>query len=156
MARVLDCVSHLGLRQRCDIVNHGDNFRSAYEFYGHVDVALDGAPTGAIEVCRALWMGVPLLTLAGSRPAPASPPACSPRPAGRSGSPRPARSWPRTPAGPDRGPRRPRGPARGAARQTLYLGSPWATSGASRPNSGYGGLRRALRRNWETSGSPHT
>lgn len=68
MARVLDCLSHLGPRQRCDIVNYGDNFRSAYEFYGHVDVALDfGAPTGAIEVCRALWMGVPLLTLAGSR-----------------------------------------------------------------------------------------
>lgn len=69
MARVLDCISHLGLRQRCDIVNHADNFRTEFDFYAHVDLALDwGAPEAAVEVCRALWMGVPVLALAGDRP----------------------------------------------------------------------------------------
>lgn len=70
LARVLDCVSHLGLRQRCDIVNHADNFRTEFDFYAHVDLALDwGVPESAVEVCRALWMGVPVLALAGSSPA---------------------------------------------------------------------------------------
>ncbi len=70
IARVLDCVSHLGLRQRCDIVNHADNFRTEFDFYAHVDLALDwGAAQGAVEACRALWMGVPVLALAGDRPA---------------------------------------------------------------------------------------
>ena len=68
MNRVLECVAHLGLRQRCDIVNAADNFRTEYEFYSHIDIALDlGAPESAIEVCRALWMGVPAVTLAGKR-----------------------------------------------------------------------------------------
>ena len=70
LARVLDCVSHLGLRQRCDIVNHADNFRTEFDFYAHVDLALDwGQPDAAVEVCRALWMGAPVLALAGERPA---------------------------------------------------------------------------------------
>lgn len=69
MSRVLDCVSHLGLRQRCDIVNHADNFRTEFDFFTHVDLALDwGAAEGAVEACRALWMGVPVLALAGDRP----------------------------------------------------------------------------------------
>ncbi|MDJ0944118.1 MAG: CDC27 family protein [Kiloniellales bacterium] len=69
IARVLDCVSHLGLRQRCDIVNHADNFRTEFDFYAHVDLALDwGAAESAVEVCRALWMGVPVLALAGTTP----------------------------------------------------------------------------------------
>ncbi len=70
LARVLDCVSHFGLRQRCDIVNHADNFRTEFDFYTHVDLALDwGVPEAGVEACRALWMGVPVLALAGDRPA---------------------------------------------------------------------------------------
>ncbi len=69
MSRVLDCVSHLGLRQRCDIVNHAENFRTEFDFYAHVDLALDWrAPEAAVEACRALWMGVPVLALTGDRP----------------------------------------------------------------------------------------
>ncbi len=64
--RCLELFSHLGLRDRVDVVNMADNFRSGFEFYQHVDIALDAAPNGAVvEACRALWMGVPVIVLAG-------------------------------------------------------------------------------------------
>ncbi|MDH3918204.1 MAG: hypothetical protein OEU25_08475 [Rhodospirillales bacterium] len=64
--RCLELFSHLGLRDRVDVVNMVDNFRSGFEFYQHVDIALDTAPNGAVvEACRALWMGVPVIALAG-------------------------------------------------------------------------------------------
>jgi hypothetical protein len=64
--RCLELFSHLGLRDRVDVVNMADNFRSGFEFYQHVDVALETSPSGAaVEACRALWMGVPVITLAG-------------------------------------------------------------------------------------------
>ena len=68
ITRALDCISHFGLRNVCDVINHQDNFRSEFDFYQHIDIAFDsGRPEGAIEVCRALWMGVPVLAMRGSR-----------------------------------------------------------------------------------------
>lgn len=64
--RCLELFAHLGRRDRVDVVNMADNFRSGFEFYQHVDVALHAAPGGAVvEACRALWMGVPVIALAG-------------------------------------------------------------------------------------------
>ncbi len=64
--RCLELFAHLGLRDRVDVVNMADNFRSGLEFYQHVDIALDAAPNGGVvEACRALWMGVPVIALAG-------------------------------------------------------------------------------------------
>ncbi len=66
--RCLDLFSCLGLRQRVDVVNMAENFASPFDFYHHVDVALDPGHPGALaENGRALWMGVPLLTIAGDR-----------------------------------------------------------------------------------------
>lgn len=64
--RCLELFSHLGLRGRVDVVNMADNFASPLDFYQHVDVALHAAPCGTVvEACRALWMGVPVIALAG-------------------------------------------------------------------------------------------
>ena len=68
--RVLAVFAHFGLGGRVDIVNMADNFNSEYEFYRHVDIALDtGSCDSLAENCRAVWMGTPLMTLAGPHPA---------------------------------------------------------------------------------------
>ncbi len=64
--RCLELFSHFGLRGRVDVVGMAENFASALDFYQHVDIALHGAPCGTVvEACRALWMGVPVIALAG-------------------------------------------------------------------------------------------
>jgi len=66
--RPLELFAHLGLRNRVDIVNMGDNFQSEFDFYQHVDLALsNGSLDELAENCRALWMGVPLLVRRGDR-----------------------------------------------------------------------------------------
>jgi predicted O-linked N-acetylglucosamine transferase (SPINDLY family) len=68
--RINELFSHFGLRDRVDVVNMTDNFRSGFEFYHHVDLALDSGTVGALtENCRALWMGVPVLSLVGQHQA---------------------------------------------------------------------------------------
>ena len=57
--------THFGVRDRVDIINVADNFQDDLEFYHYVDVALDGYPVGNLrELYRALWMGVPVLSMA--------------------------------------------------------------------------------------------
>ncbi len=64
--RCLELFSHFGLRDRVDVINMSDNFGSAVDFYQHVDIALHAEPSGTVvESCRALWMGVPVIALAG-------------------------------------------------------------------------------------------
>jgi protein O-GlcNAc transferase len=64
--RVAGLFSHFGLRTRMDVVNMSDNFTSDFAFYDHVDIALDtGSCESLVENCRALWMGVPVIGLAG-------------------------------------------------------------------------------------------
>lgn len=66
LERVGELFAHFGLRHRVDLINAGDNFKSEFDFYHHVDLALDlGTPAATVENCRALWMGVPLLARAG-------------------------------------------------------------------------------------------
>ncbi len=64
--RTYEAFSHLGLRDRVDIVNCAENFSNEFDFYHHVDIALEVTHlTSIYETCRALWMGVPVLTLSG-------------------------------------------------------------------------------------------
>ena len=64
--RCLALFSHFGLRGRVDVINMSDNFGSPLDFYQHVDIALHAEPSGTVlESCRALWMGVPVIVLAG-------------------------------------------------------------------------------------------
>ena len=68
--RISELFAHFGLGARVDVVNMSENFSSEYEFYRHVDIALDtGSCDSLAENCRAIWMGVPLMTLAGPHPA---------------------------------------------------------------------------------------
>ncbi len=68
--RCLELFSHFGLRGRVDVVDMAENFGSPVDFYHHVDIALDAAPCGTlVEACRALWMGVPVIALAGDHQA---------------------------------------------------------------------------------------
>lgn len=52
--------------QRIELLGHTPSLEEHFNFYQHLDVALDPFPyTGSMSTCDALWMGVPVITLAG-------------------------------------------------------------------------------------------
>lgn len=66
--RVAGLFTNLGVGDRVDIVTAAENFATPYDFYTHIDVALDSTPGGNIaETYRALWMGCPVLTMDSDR-----------------------------------------------------------------------------------------
>jgi protein O-GlcNAc transferase len=51
-------------------IRQGSSFPGYLEVYGEIDVSLDTFPcTGGVTTCESLWMGVPILSLRGVRPA---------------------------------------------------------------------------------------
>jgi predicted O-linked N-acetylglucosamine transferase (SPINDLY family) len=69
-AALLEAFSHAGIaRSRIDLLPFLP-VRDYYRAFDRVDIALDTSPySGGTTTCDALWMGVPVLTLAGERPA---------------------------------------------------------------------------------------
>lgn len=55
-------------RERVALIGHTATQVEHLEYYGRVDIALDTFPyNGTTTTCEALWMGVPVITLAGER-----------------------------------------------------------------------------------------
>jgi len=60
-------VSHGIEPQRLELTGNTPSYRDHLALYGRVDIALDTFPyNGTTTTCEALWMGVPVVTLAGS------------------------------------------------------------------------------------------
>jgi predicted O-linked N-acetylglucosamine transferase (SPINDLY family) len=66
---LLEDLARVGItRERVQIAAHTDSFPEHLQAYSRVHVALDPTPyNGTTTTCEALWMGVPVVCLAGSR-----------------------------------------------------------------------------------------
>ena len=65
-ARVADRLAAAGLPAERVVLEGGVPHRALLAAYGGIDIALDPFPyTGGLTVCEALWMGVPVLAMAG-------------------------------------------------------------------------------------------
>lgn len=67
--RIITVLSEAGIsRDRLELVPHLPSTRAHLQCYDRVDLALDTFPYhGTTTTCEALWMGVPVVTLAGRR-----------------------------------------------------------------------------------------
>lgn len=67
VGRVLDCFAARGIeRERIELHSWSEDRAAHLNFYGRADIALDTFPYhGTTTTCEALWMGVPVVTLAG-------------------------------------------------------------------------------------------
>ncbi len=65
--KILSEFSALGVaRERLELLGHDTSQKSHLEQYNKIDIALDPFPyNGTTTTCEALWMGVPVITLAG-------------------------------------------------------------------------------------------
>ncbi|QXE90352.1 tetratricopeptide repeat protein [Geomonas subterranea] len=66
--RFLDAFTAAGIdSERLELIGNTPSYRDHLALYGRVDIALDTFPyNGTTTTCEALWMGVPVVTLAGS------------------------------------------------------------------------------------------
>ncbi len=63
---IYEMAAAVGIRDRVDIADLEDLDPSGYGFFNHFDVLLDPQPNSRfLETCRALWMGVPVVAVAG-------------------------------------------------------------------------------------------
>lgn len=65
--RIYEMATAAGIRDRVDVADLEGNDLNGYGFFDHFDIMLDPQPNSRfLETCRALWMGVPVLAIAGS------------------------------------------------------------------------------------------
>ncbi|MCZ6510611.1 MAG: tetratricopeptide repeat protein [Alphaproteobacteria bacterium] len=67
VTRLYEMAAAAGIRDRIDVADLEEIDPSGYGFFDHFDILLDPQPNSRfLETCRALWMGVPVLAIAGA------------------------------------------------------------------------------------------
>jgi len=66
--RAVEMFSHFGVADRIMFWVDEDGHRFQTDFYHNIDLLLDTAPiSGLIDICEAMWMGVPVISISGKR-----------------------------------------------------------------------------------------